>query len=334
MVESHQASRHTRRVIALVLVALLVTSTAAWAQTSPAYPAKPIRLIVPFTPSGPTDILARAIGQKLTEALGPQVVVDNRPGANGNIGTELVVKSPPDGYTLLLASAGILTVNPSLQSRLPFDVTRDLAPITLAASITNVLVVHPALPVKSVKDFIRLAQSRPGQLSYASSGMGSASHLAMELFKSTARVDILHVPYKGAAPGITDLMGGHVQVMLIGLPGALPPIKAGKLKALAVSSLRRSPAAPELLTIAESGLPGFEVINWLGVLAPAGTPRDIITKLNQEIGKALRQPDTTEKLVNQGFETIAGTPEQFAAYMKSETAKWAKVVKAGGAKAD
>jgi tripartite-type tricarboxylate transporter receptor subunit TctC len=289
---------------------------------------------VPFTAAGPTDILARAIGQKLNEAFGPQVIVDNRPGANGNIGTELVAKSPPDGYTLLLATAGILTVNPSLHSRLPFNVTRDLAPVTLATSITNVLVVHPALPVKSVQDFIRLARSRPGQLSYASAGMGSASHLAMELFKSTARVDILHVPYKGAIPGITDLMGGHVQVMLIGLPGALPPINAGRLRALAVSSLRRSPAAPELPTITESGMPGFEVINWLGVLAPAGTPRDIIAKLHQEIVKGLQQPDTREKLVSQGFETIGGTPERFAAYLQSETAKWAKVVKASGAKAD
>ncbi|MBI2293254.1 MAG: tripartite tricarboxylate transporter substrate binding protein [Betaproteobacteria bacterium] len=334
MVESHQGSRHTRRVITVALMALLLASAAAWAQTSPAYPAKPIRLIVPFTAGGPTDILARVIGQKLNETFGPQVIVDNRPGANGNIGTELVAKSPPDGYTLLLASAGILTVNPSLHSRLPFDVTRDLAPVTLATSITNVLVVHPALPVKSVQDFIRLAQSRPGQLSYASAGTGSASHLAMELLKSTARVDILHVPYKGATPGITDLMGGHVQVMLIGLPGALPPVSAGRLKALAVSSLRRSPAVPELPTIAESRLPGFEVINWLGVLAPAGTPRDIITKLNQEIVKGLQQPDTKAKLVSQGFETMGGTPEQFAAYMKSETAKWAKVVKATGAKAD
>lgn len=334
MVESHQGSRHTHRVITVALMALPLASAAAWAQTSPAYPAKPIRLIVPFTAGGPTDILARVIGQKLNETFGPQVIVDNRPGANGNIGTELVAKSLPDGYTLLLASAGILTVNPSLRSRLPFDVTRDLAPVTLTTSITNVLVVHPALPVKSVQDFIRLARSRPGQLSYASAGTGSASHLAMELFKSTARVDILHVPYKGATPGITDLMGGHVQVMLIGLPGALPPVSAGRLKALAVSSLRRSPAVPELPTIAESGLPGFEVINWLGVLAPAGTPRDIITKLNQEIVKGLQQPDTKAKLVSQGFETMGGTPEQFAAYMKSETAKWAKVVKATGAKAD
>ncbi len=318
----------------LALAALLLVSSAALAQSAPGYPSKPIRMIVPFTAGGPTDILARAIGQKLTEALGPQVIVDNRPGANGNIGAELVVRSPPDGYTLLLATAGILTVNPSLQARSPFDVTRDLAPIALAASITNVLIVHPTLPVKSVREFIRLAQSRPGQLSYASSGTGSASHLAMELFKSTARVDILHVPYKGAAPGITDLMGGHVQVMLIGLPGALPPIKAGKLKALAVSSVRRSPAASELPTIAEAGLLGFEVINWLGVLGPAAVPRDVITRLNQEINKALQQPDTREKLVSQGFETMGGTPEQFAAYMKTETAMWAKVVKASGVKAD
>jgi len=266
--------------------------------------------------------------------LGFQVIVDNRPGADGNIGTELAAKSLPDGYTLLLATAGILSVNPSLHSRLPFDVARDLAPIALAASITNVLIVHPSLPVKSVKDFIRLAQSRPGQLSYASSGTGSASHLAMELLKSTAHIDVVHIPYKGAAPGITDLIGGQVQVMLIGLPGALPAIKAGRLKALAVSSLRRSPAAPELPTIAEAGLPGFEVINWLGVLAAAGTSSDIIAKLNQEIDKALRQADVKERLVNQGFEVMGGTPEQFSAYIKRETAKWAKVVTATGAKAD
>jgi len=334
MVESHPGSRHSRRVITLALAVLLVASTAAPAQTSTAYPVKPIRLIVPFAAGGPTDILARAIGQKLTQALGFQVIVDNRPGADGNIGTELAAKSPPDGYTLLLATAGILTVNPSLHSRLPFDVTRDLAPIALAASITNVLIVHPSLPVKSVKDFIRLAQSRPGQLSYASSGTGSASHLAMELLKSTAHIDVVHIPYKGAAPGITDLIGGQVQVMLIGLPGALPAIKAGRLKALAVSSLRRSPAAPELPTIAEAGLPGFEVINWLGVLAAAGTSSDIIAKLNQEIDKALRQADVKERLVNQGFEVMGGTPEQFSAYIKRETAKWAKVVTATGAKAD
>jgi len=334
MVESHPRSRRSRRVITLALAVLLVASTAAPAQTSTAYPVKPIRLIVPFAAGGPTDILARTIGQKLTQALGFQVIVDNRPGADGNIGTEIAAKSPPDGYTLLLATAGILTVNPSLHSRLPFDVVRDLAPIALAASITNVLIVHPSLPVKSVKDFIRLAQSRPGQLSYASSGTGSASHLAMELLKSTAHIDVVHIPYKGAAPGITDLIGGQVQVMLIGLPGALPAIKAGRLKALAVSSLRRSPAAPELPTIAEAGLPGFEVINWLGVLAAAGTSSDIIAKLNQEIDKALRQADVKERLVNQGFEVMGGTPEQFAAYIKRETAKWAKVVTATGAKAD
>jgi tripartite-type tricarboxylate transporter receptor subunit TctC len=335
MVQSRQGSWDTRRVMLHLLVMPLLMSASALAQVSPPpYPVKPVRLIVPFAAGGPTDILARTIGQKLTEAFGHQVITDNRAGANGNIGTELVVKAPPDGYTLLLASAGILTVNPSLYSRLPFDTTKDLAPITLAAAITNVLIVHPTLPVKSVREMIQLAASRPGQLSYASSGNASASHLAMELFKSMAHVDIAHIPYKGAAPGITDLMGGHVQVMFIGLPGALPPIRAGKLKALGVSSPRHSRAAPELPTISESGLPGFEVVNWLGVLAPAATSKEIIAKLNREIVKALRLPDTTEKLNGQGFETLGGTPEQFAAYMQTELAKWAKVVKASGAKAD
>src|SRR5258708_9034978 len=300
MVETHPRNWHPRRVITFALAVLLAASTAAPAQPSPAYPVKPISLIVPFAAGGPTDILARAIGQKLTQALGFQVIVDNRPGADGNIGTELASKSPPDGYPLLLATAGILTVNPSLHSRLPFDVTRDLAPIALAASITNVLIVHPSLPVKTVKDFIRLAQSRPGHLSYASSGTGSASHLAMELLKSTAQIDILHIPYKGAAPGITDLIGGHVQVMLIGLPAALPAIKAGRLKALAVSSLRRSPAAPDLPTMGESGLPGFEVINWPGVPAAAGIGTDIIAKLNLQIDKPLRPPAVNERRAKQG----------------------------------
>ena len=334
MVERHHRDWHTRRVILAAVAAQLVATAAAFAQASPAYPTKSIRLVAPFAAGGPTDILARAIGQKLTAAFGPQVLVDNRPGADGNIGTEIVVRAPPDGYTLLLASAGILTVNPGLHSRQPFDVVKDLAPITLTAAITNVLVVHPALPVNSVKEFIRLAQLRPGQLSYASAGTGSASHLAMELFKSSARVDLLHVPYKGAAPAVIDLMGGHVQTMLIGMPAALPPVNAGKLKALAVSSLTPSPAAPALPTIAESGLPGFEVINWLGMLAPAATANEIIAKLNQAIVKALREADTHEKLASQGFTAMGGSPAQFAAYMRTETEKWAKVAKASAAKAD
>ncbi len=320
--------------ILAVAAAQICAMAAAVAQAPATYPARPLRLVVPFAAGGPADILARAIGVKLTAALGPQVIVDDRPGANGNIAAEFVARAAPDGYTLLIATAGILAVNPSLNSRLPFDVAKDFAPVALAVAITNALIVHPSLPVHSVRDFIRLAKTRPGQLSYASSGTGAASHLSMELFKSTAGIDVLHVPYRGAAPAIVDLIGGHVQAMLIGLPAALPPLKANKVNALAVSSLQRSAVAPELPTIAEAGLPGFEVVNWTGVVAPAGTPPEIITRLNQEIVKALRQRDTREKLASQGFETMVGTPGEFAAYIKTETAKWAKVVARSGARAD
>ncbi len=321
--------RHTAAT--LTCVAAVILAPAAMAQT---YPAKALRIIVPFAAGGPTDILARAMGQKLTESWGQPVVVENRGGASGNIGAEAVAKAAPDGYTLLFASAGILSINPSLYSRLPFDVQRDFSPITLAASITNVLVVHPSLPVKSVKELIRFAAARPGQLTYASAGNGSASHLAMELFKEMAHVEIAHVPYKGATPGVTDLLGGHVHIMLIGLPAALPQVRVHKLTALGVSSLRRSPIAPDLPTIAESGLPGFDVVNWLGVLAPAGTPRTVVAKLDGEISKILRQSDTRQRLIEQGFDPIGSTPDEFAAYMKAETAKWAGVVKRAGARAD
>lgn len=323
--------RFTSIAATIISAAVLSVAMPVIAQT---YPSHPMRMIVPFAPGGPTDILARAIGQKLTESWGQPVVIENRPGASGNIGAEAVAKAAPDGHTLLLATAGILTINPSLFSRLPFDAQRDFSPITLAASVMNVLVVHPSLPVNSVKDLIRFAAARPGQLTYASAGNGSASHLAMELFKQMAHVEITHIPYKGATPGVTDLLGGHVHMMLIGLPAALPQARAGKLKALGVSSPRRSPIAPDLPTISESGLPGFDVVNWLGVLAPAGTLRETTAKLNDEIVKILRQPDTKERLLAQGFDPIGSTPEEFAAYMKSETAKWAKVVKAAGAKAD
>ncbi len=331
MLKSIPAPGRLRRAAAILACAAVAVATRAAAQT---YPAKPIRVIVPFAAGGPTDILARAIGQKLTESWSEPVVVDNRGGASGNIGAEAVAKAAPDGYTLLLASAGILTINPSLYSHLPFDVQRDFSPITLAASITNVLVVHPSLPVKSVKDLIRFAAARPGQLMYASAGSGSASHLAMELFKEMAHVEIVHVPYKGATPGVADLLGGHVHRMLIGLPAALPQVRAHKLTALGVSSLRRSPVAPDLPTIAESGLPGFDVVNWLGLLAPAGTPRTILVRLDDEIRKILRQPGTRERLIEQGFDPIGSTPDEFAAYMEAETAKWARVVKRAGARAD
>ena len=298
------------------------------------YPARPLRLVVPFAAGGPTDILARVIAQRLSERWGQQTVIDNRPGGGGNIGAELVVKAAPDGYTLILATQGILSVNPSLYRNLRFDPVRDFAPVSMAAAMANILIVHPSLEAKTVRELIQLAKAKPGQLLYASAGSGSASHLATEMFKSMAGVDIAHVPYKGAAPAVVDLLGGHVQVMLIGLPAGLPSARTGRLRALGVSSLQRSAAAPELPTLNESGFPGFEVVNWLGVLAPAGTPPAILDKLNAEVQAILRLPDTRERLLGQGFEPGGNTRAQFANYIKAELARWTKVVKDSGARAE
>ncbi len=298
------------------------------------YPTKPIRMIVPFPPGGTTDILARVAGQKITEAFGQQVIVDNRPGAGGNIGTELVAKSAPDGYTLLTDPGSTLTINPSLYAKLPYDVLKDFAPITIIAAVPNLLVVHPSLPVKSVRDLIILAKARPGQLNYASTGAGQSTHLSMELFKTMAGINVVHIPYKGSSPALADLLGGQVSLMFDNMPSSLPHVKAGKLRALAVSTLKRSPAMPQLPTVAESGLPGFEVSVWFGVLAPAGTSRDIVSKLNSAIVKSLQSPDVRERLAGQGAEAIGNTPEQFTAQMQRDLVKWAKVVKDSGVKLD
>lgn len=298
------------------------------------YPTKPIRMIVPFPPGGTTDILARVAGQKITEAFGQQVIVDNRPGAGGNIGTELVAKSAPDGYTLLTDPGSTLTINPSLYAKLPYDVLKDFAPVTIIAAVPNLLVVHPSLPVKSVRDLIILAKARPGQLNYASTGAGQSTHLSMELFKTMAGINVVHIPYKGSSPALADLLGGQVSLMFDNMPSSLPHVKAGKLRALAVSTLKRSPAMPQLPTVAESGLPGFEVSVWFGVLAPAGTSRDIVSKLNSAIVKSLQSPDVRERLAGQGAEAIGNTPEQFTAQMQRDLVKWAKVVKDSGVKLD
>jgi tripartite-type tricarboxylate transporter receptor subunit TctC len=320
--------------LACVLLSLLVSSYVA-AQVAPAaYPTKPIRIVVPFTPGGPADMIARPIAQGVTESWGQQVIIDNRPGGSGNIGAELAAKSAPDGYTLLLATPGIIAVNPSLYSKIQFDTLRDFAGVTNAATTASIMVVPPSLPVQSVKDLIRIARERPGQLSYASSGNGSASHLGTEMFKSIAHVDIVHVPYKGAAPGVTDLMGGHVQLMIIGMPVALPHVRSGKLKSLGVASLKRSLAAPELATLNESGLPGFEVLNWMGLVVAAKTPRGIVAKLSAEIRGILHKPDMRERLLAQGFEAVGNTPDEFDGYIRSEIAKWSKVVKQAGIKPD
>jgi tripartite-type tricarboxylate transporter receptor subunit TctC len=316
---------------AALFAVLALTVAGAAAQT---YPAKPIRLVVPFPAGGTTDILAREVGQRLSASLGQPVVIDNRPGAAGNIGSELVARSAPDGYTLLMATVGTHAINPNLYSKLPYDHVKDFAPVILVASVPNVLEVTPSLPVNSVADLIKLAKEKPGQINFASSGSGTSIHLSGELFKTMAGVDMTHVPYKGSAAALTDLIGGQVQVMFDNLPSSLPQIKAGKLRAIAVTSAQRAPALPNVPTIAESGLPGFEAGSWFGVVAPAGTPPAIVARLNADVDQWLQTPDAKEKLLAQGAAAVGGSPEQFAAYIRAETEKWARVVKASGAKVD
>jgi len=321
----------TRRRALLLAAALAAIAPPAAADI---YPAKPIRFVVAFPPGGGTDIIARSIAQKLSGRLAQTVVVDNRPGAGGNIGTDIVAKSAPDGYTLLMGSAGPLAINASLFASMPFDPLRDLAPVTLAASTPNVLVVHPSLKAATVKELIALAKAHPGEINFASSGHGTPAHLAGELFNSMAGVKLVHVPYKGAAPALADLLGGQVQIMFSTMPPALPHVKDGKLRALAVTSLKRSPAMPGLPTVDEAALPGFEANTWHGVVLPAGAPGAIVARLNREIVAILHLPDVVERLSAQGAEPVGSTPEEFAAYIRSETVKWAKVVRESGAKAE
>ncbi len=297
------------------------------------YPGKPIRIIVPYPPGGFNDTLARTLGQKLDERWGQAVIVDNRPGGGTTIGTHLAAKSAPDGYTLLIVSFAF-AVNPALYATLPYDSNKDFVPVVLAASTPNVLVVNPELPAKSVKQLIALARSKPGTLNYASAGNGSSNHLSMELFKSLTGIDAVHIPYKGSAPAVTDLIGGQVDVMFDNVPNVLPQVKASKLRALAVSTKERSPFIKELPTVAEAGVPGFDVSVWFGVVAPAGTPQPIIAKLNAEINAILKLPEIRQSFNNQGVETAGGTPAEFAALIAAQTTKWAKVIKDSGVKAE
>jgi tripartite-type tricarboxylate transporter receptor subunit TctC len=313
--------------------AALATLTGA-ASAQPAYPNKPLHMIVPFSAGGPSDVLARAIGQKLGDNLGQPVIIENRPGAGGNIASDYVAKSPPDGYTLMIATVGTHAINASLYSKLPFDTVRDFAPVALVASATIILVAHPSVPAKTVKELVALAKSKPNQLSYASPGSGTPQHLAGELLDTVTGIEMMHVPYKGAAPALNDLLGGQVSLGFVSLPAALPHVKAGKLRALGVTAAKRSDVAPDVPTIAEAGVPGYEVENWYGVLAPAGTPKEIVNKLNAEILKLLKTKEVKELLDNQGFEILQSSPEQFAAFNKTELVKWAKLVKLSGAKAD
>jgi tripartite-type tricarboxylate transporter receptor subunit TctC len=313
-----------RSLAAVLGVVLLAFSTSASAQQ---YPNRPIRFVVPFAPGGSTDTLARTIGQKLTDALQQQVVVDNRSGANGNIGMEIVAHAAPDGYTILLGYIANLGIGPGLYAKLPFDPVRDYAPITQLASSPNILAVHPSLPVKSLRELIAYAKTNPKKLNFASSGVGSIGHLTGELLNRSAGVDMVHVPYKGSGQAVIDLLGGQVQMMFSGMSSVMQHIKAGKLRALAVTGAQRSPAVPEVPTIAESGFPGFEATAWYGVLAAARTPKTIVNRLHDEIVRALALPDVKERLNNVGFELVGGTPDEFTAFIKSEIAKWTRVVR-------
>jgi tripartite-type tricarboxylate transporter receptor subunit TctC len=298
------------------------------------YPNRPVRWIVPFAPSGPTDLMSRAVAEKLSQRLGQPFVVDNRPGAGGNIGAEVVSKSAPDGYTLMIGHVGTHAINATLYPKLAFDPVRDFTPITLIATLPLALVVNASLPVRNVKELIAYAKANPGKLNFASAGNGGPTHLTGELLKSSARIDIVHVPYKGNAAALTDLVAGRVQMMFSNMLTAMPHVRAGKLRALAVSSPKRSPQAPDLPTIAESGVPGFNSVPWYGALGPARLPKSIVTKLHDAIAAAIAQPDMRERFVAQGIDLQSSTPEEFGALIRSELVKWRTVVRQAGAKVD
>ena len=316
------------RLFLLICGAFVATAFPGPGARAADYPTKPIRLLVGFAPGGGTDTTARAISQKLTASLGQQVVVDNRPGVSGNIAAEITANAPSDGYTVLLSTIAALAINPSLLKTMPFDPIKDLAPVTRAADSTNFLVVHPSVPAKSVKDLIALAKAK--SLNCGSSGVGGAGHLALELFNLQAGTKIVHVPYKGGGPAIIDLLAGNINLIFATGASSINHVKAGKIRALGVTTAKRSALAPELPTIAEAGLPGFEANNWNGIVVPAKTPRAIINRLNKEFTAALSLPDIKQFLFNQGLDAAPDTPEAFAAYIKSETVKWAKVIKAAG----
>ena len=315
-----------------VMVAVLLAGASAFASAQ-SYPTRPIRMVVPYPAGGGGDLLARPLAQSLTETLGQQVIVENRGGAGGNLGMEFVAKSPPDGYTLVLALTAQYAVNPSLYPKLPYDPVKDYAPVALLVRNPYVISVHPSMPVRSVKELIALAKARAGQLAFSSAGNGSGAHLCGEMMKTMAGINIVHVPYKGAAPAITDLIAGHVQFSFLAWRSSGPHVKSGRIRALAVSTANRSPALPDLPAIAET-LPGYDLPVWYGVAAPAGTPREIVARLNTEILRILATPDFRQRMEADAAEPIGGTPEQFGDYIRSEIVKYAKVVKESGAKID
>ncbi len=296
------------------------------------YPVRPIRWIVTYPPGGPTDVVARTVGAKLTEVWGQQIVIDNRAGAGGVIGTDMAAKAVPDGYTLLFGTSAGLTINPALSSKLPYDAIKDFAPVSLLVLNPQILVLNNSVPANTVKELIAYAKARSGQLNYASVGQGSPNHLGMELLKALGGIDMVHVPYKGTGPAITDLLGGQVQLMFNSMPSVLPLVKGGKLKGLAVGSAQRSPAIPELPTVAEAGVPGFENVTWYGMFAPAKTPHDIIVKLNRQVVKILAEPAMAQRLASQGAEPRSSTPEELVKFMRVESERWKTVIQTAGIK--
>ncbi len=313
----------------LPVMAFAVAAAVSTAATGQTYPTKPIRFVAAFPAGGPSDIVSRAIAKRMSEVLGQPVIVENRTGAGGNIGAEFVAKAPPDGYTVLLGGSYV-TIAPSLYRKLPFDPVKDFAPIGLMVSNQYVLVVHPSVPAKSVKDLIRVAKAQNGKLNYGSAGIGSPPHLAGELFKTMAGVDAGHVPYKGATPALVDLMGGHIDFYFGGVSGALPHVKTEKVRALGVTSLKRSSQLPQVPTISEAGLPGYDIATWFGLLAPAGTPKELVGRLNSVITGIVNEPEMKAYLVGQGVDPVTNTPEQFAVFIQGEIPKFAKIIKAAG----
>lgn len=320
------------RIITRAACALLLSAPALAA--GQAYPERPIRIVVPFSAGGSADVFARALGNKLSEAWGQQVVIDNRAGSGGVIGTEIAAAAPRDGYTLMMGNTANLAINPALYRKLPFDVVRDFAPITLVAAAPYVMVVPTSLGVSNTREFLALAKAKPGQMNYASLGSGSASHLTGELLQSMAGIKLTHVPYKTLGTVLTDLISGQVQLFFLGMVSAQSQIKGGRMRAIGVTGPKRSPAVPDLPTVAESGVPGYDVVAWYGLLAPAGTPRPIVLKINAEVKRIVELPDLRDRLSAEGAEVMASTPEQFAAYLKTEMVKWAKVVQASGARTE
>ena len=316
------------------LASLALAANTATAQTAAtSFPEKPMRIVVTFTTGGAPDTLARILSEKLSNVWGQPVIVDNKPGAGGNTGADFVAKAAPDGYTIVVGTVGTHSINPALYSKMPYDAVKDFTPITLLATTPNMLVVHNDVPAKNLKDFIALGK-KEGKMTFASSGSGTSIHVSGELFKTMTGIDMVHIPYKGRATAIPDVLGGRVTMMFDNMPSSLQLVREGKLRALGVTSTTRSPAAPEIPTIAESGLPGFDAVSWFALFAPANTPKPIIEKWQTEVRRILKLPDVAKRLADAGLDTVGGTPEELAAYQKSEITKWAKVVKDSGAKAD